>query len=274
MTARHIWLLDVITVGENPHRIIMPDFSIFFPQVSVRNVYIFPGIPSLMERAFKGLEHLFAGSGTTFHSREVTTSTYVVEKSSWRLLIQGSCCCQVFVDADETEIAPVLTNLQSRWGRKVALGSYPDWLSNYHRVRLVLDSDSQEQLEEARAQLLEELPKGSVVSLVTDPVSIATAEVYALANNGTGEGQRVMEDKLSNWYGGNAAWNVPLQAINIRNHQIITGCCGTGCKQAATPPYVASPEPRLRLHFLFQQDSTLTLIFLVVFLGAWQKVEL
>lgn len=110
----------------------------------------------------------------------------------------GSYCCQVFVDADETEIAPVLTKLQSRWGRKVALGSYPDWLSNYHRVRLVLDSDSQEQLEEARAQLLEELPKGSVVTLVTDPVSIATAEVYALANNGTGEGQRVMEDKLSN----------------------------------------------------------------------------
>lgn len=102
----------------------------------------------------------------------------------------------MFVDADETEIAPVLTKLQSRWGRKVALGSYPDWLSNYHRVRLVLDSDSQEQLEEARAQLLEELPKGSVVSLVTDPVSIATAEVYALANNGTGEGQREVEDKL------------------------------------------------------------------------------
>eukprot|EP00066_Takifugu_rubripes_P014854 XP_011604120.1 PREDICTED: FAD synthase isoform X1 [Takifugu rubripes] len=138
-----------------------------YPLVSVRNVYIFPGIPSLMERAFKGLEHLFAGSGTTFHSREV------------------------FVDADETEIAPVLTKLQSRWGRKVALGSYPDWLSNYHKVRLVLDSDSQEQLEEARAQLLEELPKGSVVSLVTDPVSIATAEVYALANNGTPLGEKV-----------------------------------------------------------------------------------
>ncbi|TNN02610.1 hypothetical protein fugu_010097 [Takifugu bimaculatus] len=138
-----------------------------YPLVSVRNVYIFPGIPSLMETAFKGLEHLFAGSGTTFHSREV------------------------FVDADETEIAHVLTTLQSRWGRKVALGSYPDWLSNYHRVRLVLDSDSQEQLEEARAQLLEELPKGSVVSLVTDPVSIATAEVYALANNGTPLGEKV-----------------------------------------------------------------------------------
>lgn len=80
----------------------------------------------------------------------------------------------------------MLTKLQSHWGRKVALGSYPDWLSNYHRVRLVLDSDSQEELEKARAELLDVLPKGSVVALVTDPVSIATAEVYALANNGKG----------------------------------------------------------------------------------------
>lgn len=46
--------------------------SIPCSQVSVRNVFIFPGIPSLMERAFSGLEHLFAGSGTTFHTREVT----------------------------------------------------------------------------------------------------------------------------------------------------------------------------------------------------------
>ncbi|XP_044065230.1 FAD synthase isoform X2 [Siniperca chuatsi] len=140
-----------------------------YPVVSVRNVYIFPGVPALMERAFSGLEHLFAGSGTTFHSREV------------------------FVDADETEIALVLTKLQAGWGQKVALGSYPDWLSNYYRVRLVLDSDSQEEVDKARAQLLDELPKGSVVvPLVPDPVSIATAEVYTLANSGTPLGDKVM----------------------------------------------------------------------------------
>ncbi|XP_049902974.1 FAD synthase isoform X2 [Epinephelus moara] len=138
-----------------------------YPLVSVRNVYIFPGIPSLMERAFNGLEHLFASSGTTFHTREV------------------------FVDADEAEIAPVLTKLQAGWGRKVALGSYPDWLSNYHRVRLVLDSDSQEEVDKAQTQLLDKLPKGSVVPLVTDPVSIATAEVYTLANSGAPLGEKV-----------------------------------------------------------------------------------
>lgn len=131
-----------------------------FPLVSVRNVYIFPGIPSLLERSFDGLSHLFAASGTTFHSREV------------------------FVDADETEIAPVLSRLEADWGKRVALGSYPDWLSNYHRVRLVLDSDSAEEVDKARTQLEEELPKGSVVKLITDPVSIATEEVYALSSSG------------------------------------------------------------------------------------------
>lgn len=88
------------------------------------------------------------------------------------------------MDADEAEIAPVLTKLQAAWGKEVALGSYPNCLSNYHRVRLVLDSESQEEVDKAYAQLLEELPRGSVVALVTDPVSTATAEVYKLANTG------------------------------------------------------------------------------------------
>ncbi|KAM9724535.1 FAD synthase isoform 2-T4 [Menidia menidia] len=138
-----------------------------YPVVSVRNVYVFPGIPALMERSFTGLEHLFSASGTRFHSREV------------------------FVNADETEIAPVLTKLQASWGKRVSLGSYPDWLSNYSKVRLVLDSDSQEEVDKARTQLIDELPKGSVVSLVKDSVSIATPEVYKLSNSGTELGNKV-----------------------------------------------------------------------------------
>lgn len=131
-----------------------------FPLVSVRNVYMFPGIPTLLERSFSGLVNLFASPGTAFHTREV------------------------FVDADETEIAPILTKMQSEWGKPIALGSYPDWLSNYYRVRLVLDSDSADKVERAQALLEEELPKGSVVQFVSDPVAIAPHEVYSLALSG------------------------------------------------------------------------------------------
>ncbi|XP_043117503.1 FAD synthase isoform X2 [Puntigrus tetrazona] len=138
-----------------------------FPLVSVHNVYIFPGIPSLLEKTFNGLTHLFSGSGTTFHTHEV------------------------FVNADETDIALCLTKLQAGWGKRVSLGSYPDWLSNYHRVRLVLDSDSAEEVERARTQLIKELPEGSVVPLVTDPVSVAAEEVYMLSKSETVLGKKV-----------------------------------------------------------------------------------
>ncbi|XP_053536297.1 FAD synthase isoform X2 [Ictalurus punctatus] len=138
-----------------------------FPLISVRNVYMFPGIPTLLERSFNGLVHVFARPGTAFHTREV------------------------FVNADETEIAPILTRLQSEWGKSIALGSYPDWLSNYYRVRLVLDSDSADKVERAQARLEEDLPKGSVVRLVSDPVTVAPHEVYLLALNGSPLGEKV-----------------------------------------------------------------------------------
>ncbi|XP_069040926.1 FAD synthase [Lepisosteus oculatus] len=138
-----------------------------FPLVSAHNVYIFPGVPSLLEAAFEGLRHLFASPGTRFHLREL------------------------FVDADEAALAPALARAQARFGRRVGLGSYPDWLSNYHRVRLTLDSDSAESVEEARRHLLDALPPGCVVPLVAEPVAVATQEVYRLARSGTALGLKV-----------------------------------------------------------------------------------
>ncbi|MGH0181278.1 UNVERIFIED_CONTAM: hypothetical protein FKN15_006490 [Acipenser sinensis] len=125
-----------------------------YPLVSVRNVYLFPGIPSLLESALDGLQHLFADPRTSFHTRAV------------------------FVDADEFSIAPALSRADALFRRRVSLGSYPDWLSNYHRVKLTLDSDSLPRLEEALHYLLENLPPGSVVPLVQDPVARAAEEVY------------------------------------------------------------------------------------------------
>lgn len=61
-------LVAAIAASIFPYNILL-----VFLQVSVRNVYVFPGTPSFMELAFTGLEHLFASSGATFHSREVTS---------------------------------------------------------------------------------------------------------------------------------------------------------------------------------------------------------
>lgn len=132
-----------------------------YPLISVRNVYVFPGIPSLMERALEGLDHLFRNDKTRFY------------------------CRQIYVNADEMAITPVLEEANACYRRHVSLGSYPDWGNNYYRVQLTLDSDSEPRLEEAYTFLMQRLPPGVVVPYVRDPVSKAAAEVYQLAQSGS-----------------------------------------------------------------------------------------
>ncbi|KAJ6656981.1 hypothetical protein lerEdw1_002982 [Lerista edwardsae] len=138
-----------------------------YPLVSVRNVYIFPGIPVLMTRALEGLGHLFRNEKTQFCSQEI------------------------YVNAEETSIAPILDRANANFKRHTSLGSYPDWISNYFRVKLTLDSDSEAHLEEAHAYLMERLPAGVVVPLVADPVSQAATDVYALAESDVPLAQKV-----------------------------------------------------------------------------------
>ncbi|KAF1501567.1 FAD synthase, partial [Eudyptula minor] len=139
-----------------------------YPLVSVRNVYIFPGIPALMERALDGLAHLFRSEQTRFHSRAI------------------------YVAADEILITPVLDQADATFQGRVSLGSYPDWANNYYRVKLTLDSESEQDLEEAYHFLMEKLPPHVVVPLVTDCISPAAAEVYGLAESaGSALGQKV-----------------------------------------------------------------------------------
>ncbi|NXL66973.1 FLAD1 synthase, partial [Chordeiles acutipennis] len=138
-----------------------------YPLVSLRNVYIFPGIPALMERALDGLAHLFRSERTRFHSRTV------------------------YVAADEILITPVLDQADAAFQGRVNLGSYPDWANNYYRVKLTLDSESEQDLEEAHRFLMEKLPPGVVVPLVTDCVSPAATEVYGLAESGSALGEKV-----------------------------------------------------------------------------------
>ncbi|XP_035751295.1 FAD synthase, partial [Egretta garzetta] len=138
-----------------------------YPLVSVRNVYIFPGIPALMERALDGFAHLFRSERTRFYSRTI------------------------YVAADEILITPALDQAVATFQGRVSLGSYPDWANNYYRVKLTLDSESEQDLEESHRFLVEKLPPGVVVPLVTDCVSPAAVEVYGLAESGSALGQKV-----------------------------------------------------------------------------------
>ncbi|XP_078657553.1 FAD synthase-like isoform X1 [Branchiostoma floridae x Branchiostoma belcheri] len=130
-----------------------------FPIINVRNVFVFPGVPALMEKALTMLENVFSNKDVTFHFKEV------------------------FVSADETSIAPYLNIVDAKYHSKVQLGSYPNWYNNYYRVKLTLESESEDDLKEAHQHLLSLLPEDKVVDYVErDPVGQAAQEVYGLAD--------------------------------------------------------------------------------------------
>ncbi|XP_054408358.1 FAD synthase isoform X5 [Pongo abelii] len=138
-----------------------------FPLVSVRNVYLFPGIPELLRRVLEGMKGLFQNPAVQFHSKEL------------------------YVAADEASIAPILAEAQAHFGRRLGLGSYPDWGSNYYQVKLTLDSEEEGSLEECLAYLTARLPQGSLVPYMPNAVEQASEAVYKLAESGSSLGKKV-----------------------------------------------------------------------------------
>ncbi|XP_036686758.1 FAD synthase isoform X2 [Balaenoptera musculus] len=138
-----------------------------FPLVSVRNVYLFPGIPELLRRVLEGLKGLFQNTAVQFHLREL------------------------YVAANEASIAPILAEAQAHFGRRLVLGSYPDWGSNYYQVKLTLDSEEEGPLEECLAYLTVRLPQGSLVPYVPNAVEQASEAVYKLTESGSSLREKV-----------------------------------------------------------------------------------
>ncbi|KAF6074495.1 flavin adenine dinucleotide synthetase 1 [Phyllostomus discolor] len=138
-----------------------------FPLVSVRNVYLFPGIPELLRRVLEGLKGLFQNTAVQFHLREL------------------------YVAADEASIAPILAEAQAHFGRRLGLGSYPDWNSNYYQVKLTLDSKEEAPLEECVAYLTARLPQGSLVPYTPNAMEQASEAVYKLSKSGSSLGKKV-----------------------------------------------------------------------------------
>ncbi|XP_060057533.1 FAD synthase isoform X2 [Erinaceus europaeus] len=134
--------------------------SFRFPLVSVHNVYLFPGIPELLRPVLEGLQSLFRNATMHFHLR------------------------QLYVAAPEASIAPILAEAQAHFGRRLGLGSYPDWGSNYYKVKLTLDSEEEVCLDECQAYLEARLPPGVLVPYQPHAVEQASEAVYSLTESG------------------------------------------------------------------------------------------
>ena len=106
--------------------VLWADGDLRFPQVVVRNVVIFPGVPKLLRLKFEAICHRFAGEPV--HSERLTTTD------------------------SESAIAGHLTDAQRRWS-SVEIGSYPKYDKRPYTVTITLDSRDTAALAEARAFL-------------------------------------------------------------------------------------------------------------------------
>ncbi|XP_071120075.1 FAD synthase-like [Mytilus edulis] len=154
-----------------------------FPLVTIKNVYIFPGVPQLLERSFITLEHLFKNPSKDFYTREI------------------------YVDKDEVSIADILNTVDSKHNNTVILGSYPDFNNSYYKVKLVLESETKKDLDDACHTLTESLPKDCIVEYDKSPIHHAVDKVYGIVNscerceytNNVREAVKILEECLDKY---------------------------------------------------------------------------
>jgi FAD synthetase len=110
-----------------------------FPLVSVHNVYIFPGIPELLQSLFDSYCHVFSNPENMFYLQKVYLSVY------------------------ETTVAAELQKVHDKYGHKVHLGSYPEVGCKEYKTKLTLESMKPNILAEALDFLISILPDNAII---------------------------------------------------------------------------------------------------------------
>ena len=101
--------------------------GMWFPVVAVENVFIFPGVPEILQRKFDRIKETFRDA--PFHLR------------------------QVFLQADEGQIAAVLHQVLAEFP-DLLLGSYPYLDNPAYSIKLTLESKDAEYLTRAHERLI------------------------------------------------------------------------------------------------------------------------
>eukprot|EP00096_Caligus_rogercresseyi_P016804 TRINITY_DN978_c0_g1_i1.p1 TRINITY_DN978_c0_g1~~TRINITY_DN978_c0_g1_i1.p1 ORF type:complete len:505 (-),score=98.78 TRINITY_DN978_c0_g1_i1:56-1570(-) len=104
-----------------------------FPVVSMENVYFFPGVPELLQKSFGLISKDIFGSGTTFHTK------------------------RIFSSSDEVSLVKALNSLVQKHPQ-VTFGSYPLWEGAYYKTRLSLEASEEAILSSAYEESLECIP--------------------------------------------------------------------------------------------------------------------
>ena len=146
-----------------------------FPMVQVNNVYVMPGIPQYMKRCCRHLETLARNPDRTFLSSEI------------------------YMQADEVRLAPILNATVKEFGSHVSFGSYPVIGHSYYRTKLTMESTDPAKLDAAHQHLSADLPADCIVPY--DPKAIERApEVIQDIIAGKGVHHRELQVPISNAY--------------------------------------------------------------------------
>jgi len=115
---------------------LVADGSLMFPAVTVRNIYILPGVPEIFRQKFDALRERFRE--TPFH------------------------LISVFVNIGGGTLADHLNALVARHP-DLLLGSYPEFSNPEYKVKVTFESKDRTLVERAVEELLAALPPGAVV---------------------------------------------------------------------------------------------------------------
>jgi molybdenum cofactor synthesis domain-containing protein len=104
----------------------------WFPVVAVENVYIFPGVPEILQKKFERIKEMFREA--PFYLREV------------------------YLKADEGQIAATLHELLAAYP-DLLLGSYPYFDNPVYSIKLTLESKDAAYLDRAHQSLVSQLAR-------------------------------------------------------------------------------------------------------------------
>ena len=135
-------LLKMATLPESTKLITGQDpitgTSVRYPLMNVRNVFIFPGVPEFMQKSFTVNQHLFSAQNKFY-------------------------LMKIYISVNEDEISGKIEKVDNAFPN-VSIGSYP-MLNDIYKVKLTLESENQESLNDAFDLLMKELPSQIIVSV-------------------------------------------------------------------------------------------------------------
>jgi molybdenum cofactor synthesis domain-containing protein len=126
--------LKMCEIPEGAELIETPD--LWFPLVRVENVFVFPGIPRLLQSKFEGAKTLFVGAPVYLRN--------------------------VYVTCIETDIAQDLRDLLVEFP-ELDVGSYPKFSDDGHRTLITLESRDKGYVGRALDSLVNRIPRDYII---------------------------------------------------------------------------------------------------------------